>query len=114
MALAPTVEREMIVNNGIILRKYFLDVSQDEQRRQFEARIKPGQTLEAEPDGHRISAALVGLHGGLPTHVAAKLGLEIATFSVSPNIGATLEAISAAGVAGLIVTDERALAEFGE
>ena len=39
MALAPTVEREMIVNNGIILRKYFLDVSQDEQRRRFEARI---------------------------------------------------------------------------
>ena len=30
----------MIVNNGIILRKYFLDVSQDEQRRRFEARIK--------------------------------------------------------------------------
>ena len=33
------VEREMIVSNGIILRKYFLDVSQDEQRRRFEARI---------------------------------------------------------------------------
>ena len=29
----------MIVNNGIILRKYFLDLSQDEQRRRFEARI---------------------------------------------------------------------------
>jgi polyphosphate kinase 2 (PPK2 family) len=29
----------MIVKNGIILRKYFLDVSQDEQRRRFEARI---------------------------------------------------------------------------
>ena len=39
MALAPTVEREMIVNNGIILRKYFLDVSQDEQRRRSEAGI---------------------------------------------------------------------------
>jgi len=38
LALAPTVEREMIVNNGIILRKYFLDVSEDEQRRRFEAR----------------------------------------------------------------------------
>src|SRR6185436_1767480 len=34
------VERVMMVNNGIILRKYFLDVSQDEQRRRFEARIK--------------------------------------------------------------------------
>jgi len=40
MAMVPAVEREMIVNNGIILRKYFLDVSQDEQRRRFEARIK--------------------------------------------------------------------------
>jgi polyphosphate kinase 2 (PPK2 family) len=30
---------EMVVENGIMLRKYFLDVSQDEQRRRFEARI---------------------------------------------------------------------------
>jgi polyphosphate kinase 2 len=40
IAMVSVVEREMIVNNGIILRKYFLDVSQDEQRRRFEARIK--------------------------------------------------------------------------
>src|ERR1700687_1029912 len=39
LALAPTVERQLMVNNGIILRKSFLDVSQDEQRRRFEARI---------------------------------------------------------------------------
>jgi polyphosphate kinase 2 len=39
LALTPAVERELIVRNGIILRKYFLDVSQDEQRRRFEARI---------------------------------------------------------------------------
>jgi polyphosphate kinase len=39
LELAPIVERELIVKNGIILRKYFLDVSQDEQRRRFEARI---------------------------------------------------------------------------
>ncbi|MDH6231835.1 polyphosphate kinase 2 [Mesorhizobium soli] len=39
LAMVPAVERELIVNNGIILRKYFLDVSQDEQRRRFEARI---------------------------------------------------------------------------
>ena len=38
LLLAPSVERE-IVRNGIILRKYFLDVSQAEQRRRFEARI---------------------------------------------------------------------------
>ena len=29
-----------MVNNGTILLKYFLDVSQDEQRRRFEARIE--------------------------------------------------------------------------
>jgi polyphosphate kinase len=40
LAVTPGVEREIAVNMGIILRKYFLDVSQDEQRRRFEARIK--------------------------------------------------------------------------
>jgi polyphosphate kinase 2 len=40
LEVAPVVEREIAVNMGIILRKYFLDVSQDEQRRRFEARIK--------------------------------------------------------------------------
>jgi polyphosphate kinase len=39
LALVPAVERELIVKNGIIFRKYFLDVSQDEQRRRFDARI---------------------------------------------------------------------------
>ena len=39
LALTPAVERELIVSSGIVLRKYFLDVSQDEQRRRFEARI---------------------------------------------------------------------------
>ncbi|MEZ5905308.1 MAG: polyphosphate kinase 2 [Geminicoccaceae bacterium] len=39
LVLAPAFEREMIVKSGIFLRKYFLDVSQDEQRRRFEARI---------------------------------------------------------------------------
>jgi len=38
LRLAPAVERE-VINNGIILLKYFLDVSQAEQRRRFEARI---------------------------------------------------------------------------
>lgn len=39
LQLVPMVEREMIVKNGIILRKYFLDISQDEQRRRFKARL---------------------------------------------------------------------------
>lgn len=40
LRLTPTFEREMIVNSGIYFLKYFLDVSQDEQRRRFEARIQ--------------------------------------------------------------------------
>ena len=40
LSVAPAVERDLVVQNGIILRKYFLDISQDEQRRRFEARIK--------------------------------------------------------------------------
>jgi polyphosphate kinase 2 len=40
LEMVPLVEREMIVKNGIFFRKYFLDVSQDEQRRRFEARIE--------------------------------------------------------------------------
>ena len=38
--VTPAVERDVVVQNGVILRKYFLDISQDEQRRRFEARIK--------------------------------------------------------------------------
>jgi polyphosphate kinase len=38
MRLVPSFEKE-IVDNGIILLKYFLDVSQDEQRRRFADRI---------------------------------------------------------------------------
>ena len=40
LMLTPAVEREVVVNMGIILRKYFLDVSQDEQLRRFESRTK--------------------------------------------------------------------------
>jgi polyphosphate kinase 2 len=38
MRVVPFVERE-IIEDGIFLIKYFLDVSQDEQRRRFEARV---------------------------------------------------------------------------
>ena len=38
--VTPAVERDVVVQNGVILRKYFLDISQDEQRRRFEARIE--------------------------------------------------------------------------
>ncbi|WP_247654569.1 MULTISPECIES: polyphosphate kinase 2 [Microvirga] len=39
MRLVPSFEQE-VVDNGIILLKYFLDVSQDEQRRRFADRIE--------------------------------------------------------------------------
>jgi polyphosphate kinase 2 len=39
LLVTPAIEREIVVQNGIILRKYFLDISQDEQRRRFEARL---------------------------------------------------------------------------
>ncbi|MCG7394375.1 polyphosphate kinase 2 [Microvirga sp. ACRRW] len=39
MRLVPSFEKE-IVDNGIILLKYFLDVSQDEQRKRFADRIE--------------------------------------------------------------------------
>jgi polyphosphate kinase 2 len=38
LQVTPQFEREL-VDNGIILLKYFLDVGQDEQRRRFESRI---------------------------------------------------------------------------
>jgi len=48
LLLTPAVEWEIVVQNGTILRKYFLDISQDEQRRRFEARIDdPGWFNEA-------------------------------------------------------------------
>jgi polyphosphate kinase len=38
--VTPAVERDVVVQNGVMLRKYFLDISQDEQRRRFESRIE--------------------------------------------------------------------------
>ena len=39
LLVTPAIEREIVVQNGILLRKYLLDISQEEQRRRFEARI---------------------------------------------------------------------------
>src|SRR3974377_413135 len=44
LLVTPAIEREIVVQNGIILRKYFLDISQDEQRRRFEARLDDPRT----------------------------------------------------------------------
>jgi polyphosphate kinase 2 (PPK2 family) len=40
LLVIPAIEREIVVKDGIFLRKYFLDISKDEQRRRFEARIE--------------------------------------------------------------------------
>lgn len=39
LRLCPGVEREMFVNTGIILIKYWLEVSDEEQERRFQARV---------------------------------------------------------------------------
>ena len=39
LLVTAAVERDVVVQNGVMLRKYFLDISQEEQRRRFEARI---------------------------------------------------------------------------
>ena len=40
LTFVPVVGGDVVADEGIIFREYFLDVSQDEQRRRFEARIK--------------------------------------------------------------------------
>ena len=65
--MVPVVEQEMVVNNGIILLKYFLDVSQDEQRRRFEARIKdPNEHWKLSPMDTELVRRCWDQHGGLP------------------------------------------------
>jgi polyphosphate kinase 2 len=72
LAMTPIFEREMVVENGIMLRKYFLDVSQDEQRRRFEARINdPMRHWKLSPMDTEVGAPLVGLHGGLQRMIEA-------------------------------------------
>ena len=61
LRLCPQVER-MIVNNGIILVKYWLEVSDEEQLRRFEKRVEdPRAAMEAQPDGHALARAVVRL-----------------------------------------------------
>jgi len=44
LTMTPAVEKAM-VNSGIILLKYWLEVSQDEQKRRFESRINDGRKI---------------------------------------------------------------------
>ena len=62
--LVPEVERAM-VDDGIILLKYWLEVSQDEQTRRLEARMDDGRkTWKLSPHGSRVLPSLVRLLAG--------------------------------------------------
>ena len=58
----------MVVDNGLILRNIFSMSARTNNGAGLGEDRRPDETLEAEPDGHRMGAALVGLHGGLPAH----------------------------------------------
>ncbi len=54
LQLVPLFENQ-IMESGIILIKYWLEVCQKEQERRFEQRIKdPGPAVEAQPHGYGI------------------------------------------------------------
>ena len=57
LILCPEVE-QYIVDGGILLIKFWLEVGKDEQERRFLARVPPA-TVEAQPDGPRIVRAMV-------------------------------------------------------
>jgi polyphosphate kinase len=59
--MVPTVEKS-VIESGIILIKYWLEVSQDEQTRRLEARIDDGsESLEALANGSGVVQSLVRL-----------------------------------------------------
>ena len=58
MHQCPIFER-MLVDDGIILVKYWFSVSDEEQERRFEAaHRRSAQAMEAEPDGRRVAQPL--------------------------------------------------------
>jgi polyphosphate kinase len=55
----------VLISNGIILLKYWLDVSEKEQHKRFLARIQdPSKRWKLEPNGPRVSSPLVRLFAG--------------------------------------------------
>ena len=63
LELAPRFEAA-IVESGMTLLKYFLDVSEEEQEKRFRQRIDdPVAPVEAESDGHRVR---IGAGGTIP------------------------------------------------
>ena len=79
LAQVPVFER-LLVDDGILLRKYWFSVSDDEQQRRFESRRDdPMRRVEAVPDGRRVVAALGGLLAGqgrdVPAHRYRRVAL---------------------------------------
>jgi hypothetical protein len=67
LAMVPVVEREMIIGNSIILRKYFLDVSQTSSGAGSRPDQDPMRHWKLSPwTLDRCGAG--GLHGGVPAH----------------------------------------------
>ena len=66
--MAPGVEKAM-VDSGILLFKYWLEVSPEEQTRRLTGRIDDAQDLEAQPDGRRVLHPLGRLHDRQGRHV---------------------------------------------
>jgi polyphosphate kinase 2 len=60
LSQVPTFER-MLVNDGIILLKYWFSVSDDEQQRRFRGAWRTPPSNGAQPDGSGIHRALHGL-----------------------------------------------------
>ena len=52
---------EMLVNSGITVLKYYLDIDKAEQRDRLAARARSSQAVEIQPDRRRRDQALEGL-----------------------------------------------------
>ncbi len=76
MRTCPEFER-MLVRDGIILRKYWFSVSDEEQERRFQKRsADPHAALEAQPDGPQVARqmgrVLQGEGRDVPLHAHAR------------------------------------------
>ena len=63
LSIAPQVEKA-IIDFGIILIKYWLEVSPEEQEKQLRDRIDDGASLEAFAHGFEVVRTMGRLHSG--------------------------------------------------
>ena len=55
---------QMLIDDGIMLRKYWFSVSDKEQLRRFGPGMRPRTPLETQPDGRGVDQPLGGLLPG--------------------------------------------------